>query len=215
MKANSRLRNYDRMKMLFDEKGTVSDDDIFIEFQGSPVGQMLHMLKSMGYVVVTLDGMYRKEKEFPQEYRELSNEYRGKEGPKALRLRAFRHPEEFETTSMQVGGSHYRKYKCQPTVFSVAANLTGVQLLILKYILRYKDKNGLGDLRKAKHLCDMCIELKHVKPVDKDRLYLVGEFIKLNGLEGLIAEMAEAICVCNWPKVASGIEALEAEYEKP
>lgn len=68
----------------------------------------------------------------------------------------------------QVGGNHYAKLKIQPMEYSMANKLDACQHSIIKYVTRFRDKNGLTDLQKAKHIIDMLIELeyKNVKPSD-------------------------------------------------
>jgi hypothetical protein len=61
----------------------------------------------------------------------------------------------------QVGGNHYTKLAIQPMEYSMKNNLSALQHTIIKYITRYKDKNGLDDLLKAKHCIDMLIELDY------------------------------------------------------
>lgn len=63
-----------------------------------------------------------------------------------------------EAFKTQVGGTHYKKYKIQPTEFIIANRLEFVQGNIIKYVVRYRDKNGLEDLLKAKHYLEMLIE---------------------------------------------------------
>lgn len=63
--------------------------------------------------------------------------------------------------AMQVGGDHYSKYgDFQPWDAWHLWNLNGFQAAILKYVVRYRDKNGLQDLDKAKHLLDKLIEVE-------------------------------------------------------
>ena len=50
--------------------------------------------------------------------------------------------------SKQEGGSHYRKHKIQPWEFVKQNNLSYFQGNVIKYICRYKDKNGIEDLKK-------------------------------------------------------------------
>lgn len=57
----------------------------------------------------------------------------------------------------QVGGDHYSKYTIQPIEFILKNNLSYLQGNVLKYILRYKDKNGKQDLEKAMHYLEMMI----------------------------------------------------------
>ena len=57
----------------------------------------------------------------------------------------------------QVGGNHYTKLKIQPMEYSMANNLDACQHTIIKYVTRFRDKNGIEDLEKAKHVIDMLI----------------------------------------------------------
>lgn len=55
---------------------------------------------------------------------------------------------------------HYEQYAIQPIEFIGANGLDFFQGNIIKYVLRYKEKNGLEDLAKAKHYLDMLISLQ-------------------------------------------------------
>lgn len=57
----------------------------------------------------------------------------------------------------QVGGNHYTKLKIQPMEYSMANNLDACQHTIIKYVTRFRDKNGIEDLEKAKHVINMLI----------------------------------------------------------
>jgi len=57
----------------------------------------------------------------------------------------------------QVGGNHYKKYKIQPTQFCIINNIPFAEGCVIKYITRWRDKNGIQDLEKAKHYIDMII----------------------------------------------------------
>lgn len=62
---------------------------------------------------------------------------------------------------VQVGGDHYRKYGAlQPWDTWLPWNLNGFQAAILKYVVRYRDKEGVEDLKKARHFLDKLIELE-------------------------------------------------------
>jgi hypothetical protein len=58
----------------------------------------------------------------------------------------------------QVGGNHYKKYKIQPVEFIVKNNIGFCEGNVIKYVLRFKDKNGIADLEKAKHYLELLIE---------------------------------------------------------
>ena len=64
----------------------------------------------------------------------------------------------FET---QVSGTHYSKLAIQPMQYSMANKLDACQHTIIKYVTRFRDKNGRVDLEKAKHVIDMLIELEY------------------------------------------------------
>ena len=61
----------------------------------------------------------------------------------------------------QVGGTHYKKYPIQPIEFYHANALGYAQGTIIDYVLRFRDKNGLEDLEKAKHVISLLIELEY------------------------------------------------------
>lgn len=60
-------------------------------------------------------------------------------------------------SSRQEGGDHY-KLKIQPWTFITENNLSYFQGNIIKYAVRYQKKNGIEDLNKIKHYCDLEIE---------------------------------------------------------
>ena len=61
-------------------------------------------------------------------------------------------------TLKQEGGDHYTKYLIQPYTFITKNNLSYFQGNIIKYVMRYKDKNGVEDLKKIIHYCELEIE---------------------------------------------------------
>ena len=58
----------------------------------------------------------------------------------------------------QIAGSHYQKYKIQPSKFVVENKLLYPEGCAIKYIIRHQDKNGKEDLLKAIHFIEMIIE---------------------------------------------------------
>lgn len=60
----------------------------------------------------------------------------------------------------QVDGKHYKKLKIQPMEYALANNLNYGQSNAIKYITRYKDKNGIEDLKKAIHCIELLIEFE-------------------------------------------------------
>lgn len=56
-----------------------------------------------------------------------------------------------DATAQQVGGDHYSSLAIQPYEYINANGLTYGQGNVVKYVTRYKSKNGAEDLRKAIH----------------------------------------------------------------
>lgn len=60
----------------------------------------------------------------------------------------------------QVGGNHYRDMKIQPVEFIHANNIPYLEGNVIKYLCRWRNKNGIADLEKAKHYIELLIELE-------------------------------------------------------
>lgn len=60
----------------------------------------------------------------------------------------------------QVGGDHYKSMPIQPMEYSMANNLDACQHTVIKYVTRFREKGGVQDLLKAKHVIDMLIEFE-------------------------------------------------------
>jgi len=63
----------------------------------------------------------------------------------------------------QVGGEHYKDYVIQPIEFIYFNNIPFLEANVIKYIVRWQEKNGVQDLEKAKHYIDLLIELNETK----------------------------------------------------
>ena len=61
-------------------------------------------------------------------------------------------------SSEQVGGDHYAIMNIQPIEFILANELGFCEGNVIKYLCRYKRKNGLEDLKKARQYLDFLIE---------------------------------------------------------
>jgi len=62
---------------------------------------------------------------------------------------------------MQQGGDHYKRYAIQPTEFIFKNGLDFIQGNVIKYVMRYKEKNGKQDLLKAKHYIELLLEYEY------------------------------------------------------
>ena len=70
----------------------------------------------------------------------------------------------------QVGGSHYKKMKIQPSKFVIENELLFPEGSVIKYICRHRFKNGKEDLLKAIHFIEMIIEIDYSKTETKNPL---------------------------------------------
>lgn len=58
---------------------------------------------------------------------------------------------------VQTGGDHYKKLKIQPAYYNWANNIPFIEGCCIKYLTRWRDKGGVEDLRKSKHMHDLLI----------------------------------------------------------
>lgn len=63
----------------------------------------------------------------------------------------------------QEGGDHYKDLPIQPVEYIHANGLSYFEGNVVKYVTRWRKKNGLADLRKARHYIDLLIELESKK----------------------------------------------------
>jgi hypothetical protein len=63
----------------------------------------------------------------------------------------------------QVGGKHYTTLGIEPWEIIEINRLNFFEGSALKYLLRYKGKNGVEDLMKCKHYIDKLIEMEIAK----------------------------------------------------
>ena len=57
-----------------------------------------------------------------------------------------------------IGGNHYTNLAIQPIEYILGNKLGYCEANVVKYITRWKNKNGVEDLRKARHYIDILIE---------------------------------------------------------
>ena len=60
----------------------------------------------------------------------------------------------------QVGGSHYRDMAIQPIEFIHRNGIGFIEGSVIKYVCRWRKKNGIEDLNKAKHFINLLIEME-------------------------------------------------------
>ncbi len=101
----------------------------------------------------------------------------------------------------QEGGSHYKDMVIQPVEYIHKNNIGFVEGAVIKYVSRWRNKNGIEDLKKARHMLDLLIEMetgKDLKKIAEDvgLGYLMNpddEFYAESSLRLLIKEIAPAL----------------------
>ena len=63
----------------------------------------------------------------------------------------------------QIGGSHYKDKTIQPWDYIIANDLGYLEGNVVKYISRWKNKNGIEDLKKAQHYLAKLLEVANGK----------------------------------------------------
>ena len=58
----------------------------------------------------------------------------------------------------QVNGNHYRYYTIQPIEFITENKIPFIEGNVIKYVCRWREKNGIDDLKKAIHYLEILIE---------------------------------------------------------
>tara|TARA_R100001443_G_scaffold105587_2_gene114635 strand:- start:2245 stop:2541 length:297 start_codon:yes stop_codon:yes gene_type:complete len=87
----------------------------------------------------------------------------------------------------QIGGDHYKSMAIQPIEYIQANGLSYIEGNIVKYISRWREKNGIEDLKKIKHYVEFLIEEvegkkgKELGEVDDQKLQA---YLNQTGCEG-------------------------------
>lgn len=63
----------------------------------------------------------------------------------------------------QEGGGHYKDMAIQPVEYIHGNNIPFIEGCVIKYVSRWRNKNGIEDLKKAKHFLELLIELENNK----------------------------------------------------
>lgn len=93
---------------------------------------------------------------------------------------------------VQVGGQHYKKYKIQPVELYNKFNLGFGESNLIKYSMRHQDKNGLQDLDKVDHYCDLMIQFNN--PVgDFMSFDYIEHFAHMNNLSPFAKQVIEEV----------------------
>ena len=90
----------------------------------------------------------------------------------------------------QIGGSHYKALPYQPIVLIDKLELDYFSGNVLKYLCRYRQKDGIKDLEKARHYCELAKELDVIKfspsTLDTEE---VEDFVRINEMVEEVGEI--------------------------
>ena len=75
--------------------------------------------------------------------------------------------------NVQIGGSHYMYFDIQPYEFISKNNLSFFQGCVVKYVCRYMHKNGIEDLDKIIHYCEL--EKKKLKDKEEKEIMFTAQ----------------------------------------
>ncbi len=66
----------------------------------------------------------------------------------------------------QVGGTHYKGQPIEHWDFVMMHNIPYMEAQIIKYVMRWRSKGGMTDLRKAQHFLQKLIEVELMEGED-------------------------------------------------
>ena len=119
--------------------------------------------------------------------------------------------------SEQVGGNHYKDMPYQPINLISQLDLDFFQGNVVKYVSRYKLKDGVRDLEKAKHYCKMAIDL-NAKRIP-DGMYLSDamddgwEYVRKNKLDPEVFQILMDVVRVRWEDASQVIDELIEKYK--
>lgn len=63
-------------------------------------------------------------------------------------------------SARQEGGTHYKGMAIEPALFFHLNQIGPLESMAMKYLIRWRKKGGVEDLKKAKHLVELMIEFE-------------------------------------------------------
>ena len=115
----------------------------------------------------------------------------------------------------QVGGNHYKGLPYQPVALNTKLDFNFIQGNIVKYVSRYKNKNGKQDLVKAIHYAQLGQELNpHNFTVLGDSLIKeLHNYVEMNGFSEDISKLLMQVVYQDWFEVVVIITNIIKEYD--
>ena len=125
-----------------------------------------------------------------------------------------------EALKTMIGGNHYTSMGMQPIEFAMANGWDNCAFSALKYLSRFRSKNGLQDLRKALHFVQIRMDLRrYAVDCTAPAAVPMTRYIHVNGIEGpeAVALMPLEALVqgrVGYRAVTAQIDALIHQYEE-
>jgi len=76
-------------------------------------------------------------------------------------------PKQTKASELQIGGDHYKALPIQAAYFCYINSIPYLEATAIKYLCRWRSKNGIEDLKKARHFIDLLIEFENDPDTDR------------------------------------------------
>jgi hypothetical protein len=112
----------------------------------------------------------------------------------------------------QPGGTHYKSKAIQPIQYIHANGIGYCEGNVIKYVSRWRDKNGLQDLLKARHYIDLLIELEGLEKAEFGQQNTIDYRSKDERMAEIGRKLAEGVrrvaggAVCTDPRTVAGVD---------
>lgn len=115
----------------------------------------------------------------------------------------------------QVGGAHYKSLSYQPIELIAKLDLNFFQGNIVKYVSRYKGKNGKEDLMKALHYVELGCKLNPYSccVFGDSAIKELHDYCEKNNFGSNISKILMQVFYQNWLSIAAEIAKLIKEYD--
>lgn len=114
----------------------------------------------------------------------------------------------------QIGGNNYKGLAYQPVVFATDTKMNFIQGSIVKYVSRFKNKNGREDLDKAKHFAKLGTTLNPYNFVRRsDAMEVSKDYCLKNNFSKEVESVVYSALIQDWIGVVLNIDLLIKEYE--
>lgn len=116
---------------------------------------------------------------------------------------------------VQMGGTHYKSLPYQPIALIAKTDLNFIQGNIVKYVSRYKNKNGKEDLMKAVHYAQLGLELnpRNFVILGEPLIKELHDYVEKNKFDDEMSKLLMQIVYQNWLSVVVIITNIIKRYE--